>query len=219
MSSNNHDEAGWQPKAIVFDLLTALLDSWSLWDFSTPTKSASEGRPWRERYLEITFGAGSYIPYADLVTQAAVDVGLPVSAAERLLADYALIEPWPEAAEVLKELKSHGYKLGVVTNCSRELGHLAIDKLNVQSLFDAAITAEESGYYKPVPQAYAAVLRLLDVEAKDVLFVAGSAGDVKGASEAGMKVVWHNRAGLARKGDTIPIREGKRLDDVLQGYL
>ncbi|KAG7418676.1 hypothetical protein Forpi1262_v016597 [Fusarium oxysporum f. sp. raphani] len=70
-------DENWQPKAIVFDLLTGLLNSWDLWDASTPSKTHEDGGPWRQRYLEITFGAGSYKPYEDLVRQAAAEVGLP----------------------------------------------------------------------------------------------------------------------------------------------
>jgi FMN phosphatase YigB (HAD superfamily) len=59
----------------------------------------------------------------------------------------------------------------------------------------------------------------LGVEAKDVLFVAGSAGDVEGATNAGMKVVWHNKIGLTKRGNATPLREGRTLDDALKGFL
>ena len=61
--------------AVVFDLLTALLDSWTLWN--AVAGSAEAGMRWRRRYLEITYGCGSYRPYETLVREAARDVGLP----------------------------------------------------------------------------------------------------------------------------------------------
>jgi 2-haloacid dehalogenase len=209
----------WRPKAIVFDLLTGLLDSWSIWDASTPSQSASEGRPWRHRYLELTYGTGAYVPYEDLVRQAARDVGLPESAPARLIDKYGSIAPWEETPAVLEQLKRQGYKLGIVTNISRQLGGLAIGKIAQHVALDAAVTAEESGFYKPAPEAYMAILPLLGVEARDVLFVAGSAGDVVGASKVGFRVVWHNKAGLAKKEDIAPEREGKTLNDALRDYL
>ena len=216
----------WRPKAIVFDLLTALLDSWTLWDASTPSGTSEEGRRWRARYLEVTFGMGAYIPYEDLVRQAAHEVGLPDSAPEALLRDWESLKPWPEVAGVLGSLKEKGYKLGVVTNCSKRLGHLAAHRAgrdrSVESgegVFDAVITAEESGFYKPVREAYEAILAKMGLAANDVLFVAGSAGDVEGATNAGMKVVWHNKVGLAKKGTAIPLREGRSLDDALRDFL
>jgi 2-haloalkanoic acid dehalogenase type II len=218
----------WRPKAIVFDLLTALLDSWSLWDASTPSKTPEEGRQWRKQYLELTFGAGAYTApstaYESLVRQSARDVSLPDSAPEALLRDWeGGLHAWPEVTRVLTELRGKGYKLGVVTNCSAELGRAAVRRaeecVDEGFRFDAAITAEESGFYKPVRAAYEAVLPELGVGVDEVLFVAGSAGDVQGATDAGMKVVWHNRVGLARKGDAVAMREGKTLDDALSGFL
>ena len=47
--------------AVVFDLLTALLDSWTLWNAVAGSEEA--GMRWRRRYLEITYGCGSYRPY------------------------------------------------------------------------------------------------------------------------------------------------------------
>jgi hypothetical protein len=61
--------------AVVFDLLTALLDSWTLWN--TVAGAEVDGLRWRRRYLEITYGCGAYRPYEVLVREAARDVGLP----------------------------------------------------------------------------------------------------------------------------------------------
>lgn len=213
------DASGWRPKAIVFDLLTALLDSWTLWNASTPSGTSEEGRRWRARYLEITFGAGTYVPYEDFVRQSACEVGLPESAPAALLRDWASLQAWPEVPGVLRDLKGKGYKLGVVTNCSKQLGHTAAGRAGGEGLFDAVVTAEESGFYKPVRQAYEAILAAMGLEARDVLFVAGSAGDVEGATNAGMKVVWHNKVGLAKKGEAVPLREGRTLDDALKDFL
>ncbi|EEU43711.1 uncharacterized protein NECHADRAFT_82768 [Fusarium vanettenii 77-13-4] len=217
----------WQPRAIIFDLLTGLLDSWTLWDASTPSKSEDEGRRWRGRYLEITFGAGAYVPYETLVRQAASDVGLPTSAPDALLQNWENLKPWPEAASVLQALRSQGFQLGVVTNCSKDLGHLATQQVEKHASlevdnpfkFDITITAEESGFYKPVDKAYQAILTAMGLEASEVLFVAGSAGDVEGATNAGMKVVWHNKVGLTTKGKAVPLREGSALTEALKDYL
>ncbi|KAJ4857976.1 haloacid dehalogenase-like hydrolase domain-containing protein [Trichoderma breve] len=187
----------WRPRVIIFDLLTALLDSWSLWDASTPSATAAEGRIWRARYLELTFSTGAYIPYEQLVHQAAKD-------------------PWPEDAQVLEQLRLRGYKLGVVTNCSKRLGTIAAD---IVGKFDSIVTAEESGFYKPTEQAYQAILTKMGVQSQEALFVAGSAGDVEGATNAGMKVVWHNKVGLSRKGESVPLKEATRLDDALSGFM
>ncbi|KZV71711.1 2-deoxyglucose-6-phosphate phosphatase [Peniophora sp. CONT] len=220
------------PKAIVFDLLTGLLNSWTAWDRAAASATNSSAEPtsaedaettsagfeWRKHYLALTFGTGAYRPYETLVHEAAARAGLPASAAEALLANWdAWIMPWPETSAVLKALRAKGYKLGVVTNCSIELGRRAAALCGVE--FDVVVTAEESGWYKPVPAAYTAILEQLNVQVQDVLFVAGSPGDVAGAHGAGLRVVWHNHIGLPAVGDVPPEREGKSLDEALEGVL
>ncbi|KAE8153031.1 HAD-like domain-containing protein [Aspergillus avenaceus] len=200
------------PKAIVFDLLTALLDSWTLW--TSATNDPETALTWRKEYLRLTFSCGVYKPYSELVHASARNVGLPSSAADTLLSTWDSIRPWPETRAVLVRLKELGYRVGVVSNCSRELGHRAAGKCGVE--FDAVVTAEEAGFYKPAPEAYGAVLREMGVEAEEVVFAAGSNGDVVGAGEVGMDVVWHNRIGL----EGLPGRgasiEGRELGVVLE---
>ena len=62
-------------KAVLFDLLSALIDSWSLWD--DIAASEERGRRWRFEYLRLTYGTGAYVPYLDLVEESAAAVGLP----------------------------------------------------------------------------------------------------------------------------------------------
>src|SRR5258706_7248605 len=60
--------AAW-PRAVLFDLLTALLDSWTVWNSAAGSEAA--GRDWRAEYLRLTYGCGAYQPYEDLVREAA----------------------------------------------------------------------------------------------------------------------------------------------------
>jgi 2-haloacid dehalogenase len=202
-------------KAVVFDLLTALLDSWSVWNAAAG--SEADGRRWRVRYLELTYGCGAYQPYETLVAEAARDVGLSSAVPAELRRRWSTLQPWPEAPDILRRLKARGLLLGVATNCCVMLGRQAARRCGVA--FDAVITAEEAGYYKPRPEPYRAVLAALGLEAKDALFVAGSSADVPGAAGVGMPVVWHNRAGLPARPGPAPLREGCSLDAVLAGIL
>ena len=100
--------------AVLFDLLTGLLDSWTLWN--SVARNASDGQQWRAEYLRISYATGAYRSYIDLVADAAAAAGLPRALATELDARYAGIEPWPDANETLRALKSAGLKLGVVTH-------------------------------------------------------------------------------------------------------
>ncbi|MBB4630906.1 HAD family hydrolase [Sphingosinicella soli] len=178
--------------AVVFDLLTALLDSWSVWNHAAG--SEADGLRWRRAYLELTYGCGAYRPYEDLVREAAVKAGVDPSATEALTAHWDTLRPWPEAASVLGDLSARGIPLGVVTNCSIALGRRAAQSVGIP--FSVVVTSEETGFYKPQPQSYRAALDRLGTEAARTLFVAGSPADIPGAAGVGMPVFWHNRAGL-----------------------
>lgn len=196
-------------EAVVFDLLTALLDSWSVWNRAAG--SATDGLRWRRAYLELTYGCGEYRPYEDLVREAAVKVDVAASAADALVADWDALQPWPEAPALLAELKARDISLGVITNCSAALGRQAAERVGVP--FSAVLTSEETGYYKPRPESYRAVLDRLGTDPAQTLFVAGSPADIPGAAGVGMPVFWHNRARLPFVVDTArPILIADTLD-------
>jgi 2-haloacid dehalogenase len=199
--------------AVIFDLLTALIDSWTTWNRAAGSTEA--GLPWRREYLRLTYGCGAYRPYEDLVGEAAANVGLPASVADRLAADWNSLAPWPEANAVLRGLADDGLRLAVATNCSIRLGRAAAARVGVA--FDVVVTAEEAGWYKPRPEVYRMVLDRLGSDASRTLFVAGSPADVPGASAAGMPVFWHNRAGLLPiAGDARPLRAADTLRPLLE---
>src|SRR5215475_6886925 len=177
--------------AVVFDLLTALIDSWTLWNRAAG--SIEDGLRWRRQYLALTYAAGPYRPYADIVREAARQADLKPACVEALFAAWGDLPPWPETRKVLATLAER-VPLGVVTNCSVIPAKAAIARTGIR--FAAVVTAESAGFYKPRPEPYRAVLRSLDTAPARTLFVAGSAADVPGAKAVGMPVFWHNRLGL-----------------------
>ncbi len=178
--------------AVLCDLLTGLLDSWTLWN--DVAGGEQPGRLWRAEYLRITYGTGAYRPYEDLVADAAEAVGLPRRHADELAARYAALQPWPDVPEVLGALAATGVKLGVVTNCSETLGKIAAGCTGVR--FDVLVTAERAGVYKPDPRAYRLGLDELGVPPERCLFLAGSAYDLFGAAAIGLPTYWHDRIGM-----------------------
>jgi 2-haloacid dehalogenase len=178
--------------AVLFDLLTALLDSWTLWN--NVAGSAEAGGKWRAAYLRRTYQAGAYRPYEVLVAEAATEVGLSPIFAAQLAVRYSELEPWPEIREVLGALRRDGVVLGIVTNCSEELGAKAVACTGVE--FDVIVTAERAGYYKPDPRPYQTALDELKVAAGRCLFVAGSAYDLFGTSKLSLLTYWHDRVGM-----------------------
>lgn len=199
-----------KPKIILFDLLTALLDSWQVWNETAGSEDI--GKKWRMTYLKLTYNCGGYRPYEMLVEEAAIAAGFERTLAKRLHDNWKNLQPWAEAASVLRRLKQD-YQLGVVTNCSNALGHIAADAVGVP--FDVVVTSEQAGFYKPDPRPYQLALDLAGVKAEDAIFVAGSAYDLIGTAKVGIPTIWHNRIGLtAPEGAPKPIKEIKTLDEL-----
>lgn len=199
-------------QAILFDLLTALLDSWSVWDRTAGSEQA--GRAWRAEYLRLTYGCGAYQPYEELVAQAVQNVGLAPDLAQQLDRNWLDLQPWPDVAATLSRLRQD-YRLGVVTNCSARLGQLAAGRVGVP--FEVVVTSEQAGFYKPDPRPYQMALEKLGLSAERVLFVAGSAYDMFGTAQVGLDTFWHNRIGLAAPaGAPSPLAESARITDLLE---
>ena len=181
------------PKAVLFDLLTALLDSWTLWN--AVAGSEAKGRAWRAEYLRLTYGCGTYVPYEELVRDAARATGMPDSAPQALEDRWLELPAWSGAQAALDALQGRA-RLAVVTNCSIRMGRLAAGRLRTK--WDCIVTAEEAGCYKPDPRPYRLALSTLGIAPKDAAFVAGSGYDLFGTSAVGLRTYWHNRVGLAR---------------------
>jgi 2-haloacid dehalogenase len=194
-------------RAVVFDLLTALLDSWSAWDAAAG--DADKGRRWRAAYLRRNYATGAYRPYEAIVTEAAVEAGLDPGAPARLVSLWGDIRPWPDVKRVLERIRAE-IPIAVVTNCSEALGRAAVRTTGVE--FDSVVTAERAGWYKPDPRSYGLALKELGVAARECLMVAGSPYDLYGARAMGMDAYWHNRVGLTPPADApLPLVESRTL--------
>jgi 2-haloacid dehalogenase len=204
--------------AVMFDLLTALLDSWSVWSRAAGGDHAA-AKDWRMRYLRLTYGQGAYAPYEDLVRAAAREGGYPVAWADQLDALWPTLQTWPSAKPALDALLAlpNPPKLGIATNCSERLGRMAADCVGVK--FDVVVTSARAGFYKPNPAPYRLCLQELGVGFDRCLFVAGSGYDLFGTSAVGLRTLWHNVSGLTRPEGAPPAwRESPTLDGLAQAY-
>jgi len=197
--------------AVGFDLLTALLDTWSLW--SRVAGDRATGMRWHAASQDLLRGR-EYRPFADIVRESAVVANIDARKADEMLARWGEFDPWPDVPAALARLR--GVRTFIVTNCSTLLGRRAARRAGE---FDLVVTAEEAGAYKPDPRPYVMALERLGLEARGVLFVAGSAHDVGGASRVGMDVYWANRGAVAPPTDAVARRvepDLRALHDVLE---
>jgi 2-haloacid dehalogenase len=194
--------------AVGFDLLTALLDTWSL--FADVAGGRDLGMRWHASSQSLLRGK-TYRPFEDIVREAADAVGIERAKADALLARWGEPTPWPDVPGVLSRLTS--YTRFIVTNCSEHLGALAAKRAGK---FDLVMTAERAGAYKPDPRPYRAALDALGLHRRRVLFVAGSAHDIGGAARAGMDVYWANRGRVPAPTDGRAVREEEDLRGLIE---
>jgi len=104
---------------------------------------------------------------------------------------------YPHVQLTLLELAKRGIRLGVVSDAPRSQVWQRLCSLNLQHVFDAVVTFDDTQARKPDPAPFREVLRRLDVEPGQTLMVGDWAErDVVGGKSLGMITVF------ARYGDT-----------------
>ena len=112
---------------------------------------------------------------------------------------------FPEVVDALQALKGR-YKLAVISNVDDALFAGTADALGVE--FDAIVTSEQVGSYKPDLRSFEAASARMAVSRQSWLHVAESLyHDIGPANHLGIKSVWVNRAshgGATRHTDAVP---------------
>lgn len=94
--------------------------------------------------------------------------------------------PYEDVEEMLHLLRAEGYKLGIVTNNSRQGLQLGLDLLGLESLFDVIITRDDVSECKPSPEGIHKALDFLNIRPEDGMYIGDSTGDILAARAAGV---------------------------------
>lgn len=158
---------------------------------------------WRAKHLEYTWihaQTGRPISFWTL-TERALDYaiatvgGVPVGVRDALLAAYRRMDAFPEVPEVLAALKARGGRLGILTNGDPDMITDAVTAAKLDGVFDAVISVQEAGIFKPAAAVYRLVTDRFACLPADVTFVSMNRWDAAGAAVFGFETVWANRAG------------------------
>lgn len=118
---------------------------------------------------------------------------------ERLMTRYLTLDAFPEVPAVLKRPKSAGLRTAILSNGSPKMLDAAVRGADFADLFDAVLSVEELGVYKPDPRVYQLAVDRLQVPAHAIAFQSSNAGDAYAASAFGLQVVWCNRYAQRRE--------------------
>jgi 2-haloacid dehalogenase len=197
-------------RAVVFDAYGTLLD------VNSAARGAADAlgdrwQPlselWRRKQLEYTWLRSLMGAHADFwaVTGDALDHALDAlqlaapGLRQRLLDAYGHLQAFPDAAPALQALRAAGLRTAILSNGTPRMLAQAVRSAGLDGLLDQVLSVEEVGVYKPHPSVYRLAVDRLGLWPAELIFVSANAWDAHGARQAGLRVAWCNRAGLARE--------------------
>jgi 2-haloacid dehalogenase len=160
-------------------------------------------RLWREKQLQYSWLRAAQGRHADFwqVTADALDFAFDSlgfndpALRERLMRSYLVLQAFPEVSDALERLKGAGIKLAILSNGTPAMLQSAVQNAKLEGLFDAVLSVEQAGVYKPHPNVYRLAVNRLGIAAGDIAFVSSNGWDAYAASAFGLRVIWCNRYG------------------------
>ena len=193
-------------RACVFDAYG------TLFDFASAARSCADvlgdavervSVLWRDKQLQYTWLRAAQGRHADFwqVTGDALDFTLETlglqrpELRERLMRLYLALELFPEVPDVLARLRQAGLKTAILSNGTPAMLDAVVGRAGLGAMFDAVLSVEEVGAFKPDPRVYGLAVDRLGCPAAAIAFQSSNAWDAHAASAFGMQVVWCNRYG------------------------
>ncbi len=190
-------------QAVIFDLFGTLVENFSRAEYqSTLAEMASVlGAPpdafvrlWADtfdlRSTGVFKNAGACVRHICRELDVKVNEA-QVKRTGRIRYQYTLknIKPRPGSVETIAALKSKGYKIGLISDCTAETP-LAWQTTPFAPLFDVTVFSCRVGIKKPDPRIYQMATDRLGVAPPDCLYIGdGSSRELSGASQVGMRAV------------------------------
>jgi 2-haloacid dehalogenase len=191
-------------RACVFDAYG------TLFDFASAAASCSDvlgdtaarlTQLWRDKQLAYSWLRAVQGRHADFwqVTGDALDFAMETleladpALRERLMSLYLTLAPFPEAPDTLRRLRAGGMRMAILSNGSPAMLESLVAAAGFGALFDAVLSVEEAGVYKPHPKVYQLAVDRLGVLAGEITFLSSNGWDAYAASAFGMRVIWCNR--------------------------
>ncbi|MEO6928424.1 MAG: haloacid dehalogenase type II [Casimicrobiaceae bacterium] len=164
-------------------------------------QAAALGVLWRDKQLQYAWLRSVAQRHVDFwqVTGDALDfalASLSISTPglrDRLLSLYSALRPFAEVPQVLRDLRQAGLRTAILSNGSPAMLDAAIASAGLAGMFDAVLSVEAVGVYKPHPAVYQLAVDRLGMPAGEIAFCSSNGWDAWAASAFGMQVVWCNR--------------------------
>ena len=183
-------------RAFVFDAYGTLYDVQGVAaavENSFPGHGDYVTQVWRCKQLEYTWLRSIMRRYEDLrdVTRQSLEyalatLGLHADEAllQHLVEAYDRLPAYPEVADALAALSN--FRLAILSNGSPAMLDALVRHSGLGDRFEAVISVEKAGVFKPDPRAYALIGEQLGLRLDEVVFVSSNGFDVCGAKSCGL---------------------------------
>ena len=177
---------------------------------------------WREKQLQYTWLRslqGHYVEFSQ-VTSDALEFALAAfrlsdpALHERLMSLYSRLECFPEVPAMLATLKAAGLRTAILSNGSPAMLATAVEHAGLTHFFDAVLSVDMVGAYKPHPRVYQLAVDRLGIPPAAISFVSSNGWDAYAAAAVGMQVVWCNRYG--QPPERLPGRPAAEINSLVQ---
>lgn len=194
---------------VCFDMYGTLCETSSVTDALAGELDAPDGvvadvdRLWRRTQLSYAFQRAAMDDYrrfgevtADALAYALDYYGFApgADARERVLDAYDHLDPFPDAADALAALRDAGHRVAVLSNGDPDMLAALTENAGLADDLDDVLSVHAVRTFKPAPAVYESAADRLDADIGSCWLVSGNAWDVAGASAAGMRTAWVNRA-------------------------
>lgn len=113
-----------------------------------------------------------------------------------ILAGFASLSAHQDIKPALTKLREHEFQLVAFSNSSKQLIATQIANAGLDRYFDAIISVEELGSFKPDAEVYRFAAHKLEQPLESLRLVATHDWDTHGAMSVGMKAAYIDRSGL-----------------------
>lgn len=214
--------------AVLFDAYGTLFDVFSVGALAErlyPGHGAALAALWRDKQVEYTRLRTLSDRYKafDGLTEDALEfscrrLGLPLDGESRarLMAQYAELTPFPENLDALRELRSLGIPMAILSNGTPRMLEIAVQAAGMTGLFDHLLSVDVVRRYKTAAEAYRLGVDAFEMPPRQMLFVSSNGWDACGATWYGYTTFWINRSGApAEQLDVTPSYTGTQLTEVV----
>jgi len=195
-----------RPRLLIFDVNETLSDMAPMARrFETVGAPAHLAQVWFAALLRDGFAltaARENPPFAVLAGEglrtvlAGSSLDRPIEeAVEHVMAGFAELAVHPDVARGIQSLAELGIRQVTLSNGSASIARRLLSEAGLDGAFEAFLSVEQAGIWKPAPAAYAYALEACRIEPMDAMLVAVHPWDTDGASRAGLASAWINRSG------------------------